>query len=278
MDLDGYFRRVGYAGPRAASLETLRALHRLHPAAIPFETIDVVSGIGVDLAPDAVDAKLIAAGRGGYCFEQNTLFKRVLTALGFEVEGLIGRSRWGRSPDDIPPRTHMALRVRIDSDDWLADVGFGGCMLTTPLRMAEREPQATAFEPMRLRPYGEELRQEAFVRGEWLPVCDFVIQSQLDADFIAPNWWASTHPDSVFRRMLIVTRTTPDARLSLRENWLTLRRRNAEPERRALSLTELEQSLATDFGLPVTPDWRPMLEGALERGESWQAGAGGLRI
>ena len=93
VDLDAYFERIGYGGPWEPTLAVLRELHALHPIAIPFEAIDVLTGDGIDLSPAAVDAKLIHAGRGGYCFEQNSLFGRALRTLGFEVEGLIARSR-----------------------------------------------------------------------------------------------------------------------------------------------------------------------------------------
>jgi len=66
IDLDAYCARIGYAGPRTPTLRTLRALHVLHPAAIPFENIDVLLGRGIDLDPAAIDAKLIrelATGR-----------------------------------------------------------------------------------------------------------------------------------------------------------------------------------------------------------------------
>ena len=95
IDLDAYCARIGYTGPREATLDTLRALHELHPAAIPFEAVDVLLGRGVDLAPEAIDAKMIVAGRGGYCFEQNSLLMRALTTIGFSVEGLSARVRWG---------------------------------------------------------------------------------------------------------------------------------------------------------------------------------------
>ncbi|MDZ4318640.1 MAG: arylamine N-acetyltransferase, partial [Phenylobacterium sp.] len=49
IDLDAYFARIGYGGPRTPTLETLRALHLLHPAAIPFEAIDVLLDRGIDL-------------------------------------------------------------------------------------------------------------------------------------------------------------------------------------------------------------------------------------
>ena len=89
IDLAAYCARIGYSGPLMPTLVTLRALQELHPAAIPFEAIDVLLGRGVDISPQAVDAKLIGRRRGGYCYEQNGLFKRVLQAIGFEVEGLI---------------------------------------------------------------------------------------------------------------------------------------------------------------------------------------------
>ena len=37
FDLDAYFKRIRYTGPRTPTLSTLRAIHALHPAAIPFE-------------------------------------------------------------------------------------------------------------------------------------------------------------------------------------------------------------------------------------------------
>ena len=65
VDLDAYLARIGHAGSRAPTPETLRAVVSAHIAAIPFEAIDVLAGKGVDLAPSAVDAKLIHARRGG---------------------------------------------------------------------------------------------------------------------------------------------------------------------------------------------------------------------
>jgi len=32
FELDAYFERIGYTGPRTATLDTLQAVHELHPA------------------------------------------------------------------------------------------------------------------------------------------------------------------------------------------------------------------------------------------------------
>jgi N-hydroxyarylamine O-acetyltransferase len=261
VDLDAYFARIGYDGPALATLATLRALAWLHPAAIPFETIDTRLGRPVSLEPAAVDAKLIHAGRGGYCFEQNTLLWRALKAIGFEVEILVGRPRWRRAPEEMPPRTHMALRVRLDGVDWLVDVGSPYCITTLPLRLDRGEPQRTFWEPMRLVPVGDELRLELLAGETWRAVCDFVREPQREADLVAPNWYVSTCPEHAFHRTLMVSRTTPGFRLTLVDNELGVRRRSGGPaERRRLTADEMLDVLGEDFGLSVEDGWRPLLE------------------
>jgi N-hydroxyarylamine O-acetyltransferase len=268
VDLQAYCERIGHAGPLAPTLETLRTLQVLHPAAIPFEAIDVLLDRGVDIAPEAVDAKLIDRRRGGYCYEQNGLFKRVLRAIGFEVEGLIARVNWN-APADAPPRppTHMALRVTIEGVPWLADVGFGSCVPTAPLRLDSAEPQATPHERFRLSPIGREWQLDAELAGRWAPVYRLLPTPQLDADYELANWYTATHPQSHFRHRLIVTRTTPEARHALLGARLTVRGAGGAAERRLLDADGIERELAERFLLPVEPAWRPAIERAALEGE-----------
>jgi N-hydroxyarylamine O-acetyltransferase len=263
VDLDAYCARIGYTGARTPTIETLRALHELHPAAFTFEAIDVLLDRGIDLAPAAVDSKMIARGRGGYCYEQNGLFKRVLTAMGFEVEGLIARVHWMNPPDaPTPLRTHMALRVTLAGKPWLADVGFGSCVPTSPLRFDTAEPQPTRHESFRLIPAGEGFRLDALLGEKWEAVYELSNQPQLDDDYQLANWFIATHPTSFFRQQLVVTRTTPEARLVLDRNRLTVRKPDGTIERRVLTADGIERVLAESFGLSVEPAWRPIIERA----------------
>jgi N-hydroxyarylamine O-acetyltransferase len=265
VDLDAYFERIGYEGAPRADLATLRALHVLHPAAIPFEALDVLAGRGVDLSPAAIDAKLITARRGGYCFEQNNLFRRVLTTLGFEVEGLIARVIW-MSPPDAPlgPRTHMALRVTIDGEPWLADVGFGTCTITEPLRIVLGERQRTGHEDFRLQAVGRELQLEVDIAGAWTPVYQANPDPAEQADYEAGNWWTSTHPTSLFRNHLVATKVTPQARYTLIDGRLTTRRPGEEPEHVALDVAAAEHALVDRFGLPFDAAWTPLIQRAVQ--------------
>ena len=133
IDLDAYCRRVGYDGPRTATLETLRALHLLQPQAIAFENLDPLLGRPVLLDAASLERKLLHEGRGGYCYEQNLLFAHVLRALGFNVSEHAARVLWN-VPDGVKtPRSHMLLIVDLDGERYLTDVGFGGNVLTAPL-------------------------------------------------------------------------------------------------------------------------------------------------
>ena len=267
IDLDAYFARIGYDGPREPTLKVLRALHALHPAAIPFEAIDVLLGKGVDLAPAAVDAKLIGGRRGGYCFEHNSLFRRALIALGFQVESLIARVRWMSGPADPPtPRSHMALRVTVEGERWLADVGFGGCVMTAPIRFDSPNAQCTPHEAYRLTDLGHAVRQEVQLPEGWKTTYEFSKEVQAEVDFDVANWFTSTHPSSPFRSLLMVARTTPQARYALLNNRLTIRWEGLEPEQHVFGVNDLGHALETYFQLPVEPAWRPVLERAVAAG------------
>jgi N-hydroxyarylamine O-acetyltransferase len=253
LDLDRYFTRIGYTGSPRPDLETLRALTALHPAAIPFEAVDVLLGRSVDLSLAALQAKLIGGGRGGYCFEQNSLLKGVLGALGFRVEGLIGRVLWMLPPGTPPtPLTHMVLRVTIGSERWLADVGFGSCVPGAPLRLdASGAEQPTRHEVFRLGSEGAWTLLEAQIAGAWQPVYLLSPEPALDIDYVAANWYTATHPDSKFRSELRVAVTTPERRTTLMNNRLTVREARGGMERRFLGEPEIAAALVSTFGLQL---------------------------
>jgi N-hydroxyarylamine O-acetyltransferase len=251
IDLDRYLARIGYTGTPRPDLDTLRELTELHPATIPFEGVDVLLGRPIDLSPCAIQAKLVDGGRGGYCFEQNGLLKRVLEAVGFAVEGLIARVLW-MLPAGTPPMplTHMALRVTIDGERWLADVGFGACVAGAPLRFdAMATEQPTRHETFRVIRRGAWTLLEAQLPDGWHPLYMLSPEPALDADYVAANWYTSTHPDSGFRRELRVARTAPDQRTTLMNDRLTIRRSEGGMERRFLSEQEIARALVDTFGL-----------------------------
>ncbi|MBU0864664.1 MAG: arylamine N-acetyltransferase [Alphaproteobacteria bacterium] len=261
--LTRYLARIGYAGPVAPTAEVLTALQAAHIAAIPFEAIDALTGVGIDIGAEAVAVKLIDRRRGGYCFEQNSLFLRVLKAIGFEAEAMLGRVRW-MLPDDAPatPRTHQVVLVTLDGRPWLADVGFGAAVPPQPLAMDSEETQPTRHESYRVRRGGAGWDVEAQIGDEWKPLYRLDDAAAPPVDCIVGNWYTSTHPESHFRHQLIAARTTNEARYGLRDNRLTVRLADGRTDRRYLTADEIERTLAEIFLLPVQPSWRPAIERA----------------
>ena len=266
VDLDAYFKRIGYDGPRDPTMATLRAIAQNHPDAIPFENLDVLLGRGISLAPSDIDAKLIGAGRGGYCYEQNGLLKRVLQTLGFQVEGLMARVQW-MVPEGAPPRprSHQVLGVSLDGETWLVDAGFGGCVLTAPLRLFSDEVQDSPngkFRVVDAECGGVVERQvQADLSGRWAPLYQVAKGGWADVDYEQANYFTYTHPSSHFTWSMTVGRTTPTARYALKNNRFTHRDvKGAVVEQRDLSVGELEATLRDVIGLPVEADWRPVLE------------------
>lgn len=261
IDLDAYFARIGYAGPRDPTPEVLRALHERHPAAIPFEAIDVLLERSVDITPAAVDAKLIHGARGGYCFEHNSLFRRVLEALGYQVQGLAARVRWNMPPEaPHQPRTHQVLRVEMDGASWLVDVGFGGAVMTAPLRLEPHTVQSTDHDDYRLMPSDDGLMLEMRREAGWIPVYDISLTPCAPADYEMANWFTSTHPGSIFKSVFMTAMTTPDARHGLLFNRYSVRPRGGETQHATLDADGLERVLREVFGLAVEASWRPLLE------------------
>ena len=105
FNLVDYSKRIGYSGTTAPDLATLTGLHRAHIGAIPFENLDIQMGRTVQLDPDALQAKMVRQRRGGYCFEQNSLFMLALQSIGFAPEAREARVRQNTSGLMRPPRT-----------------------------------------------------------------------------------------------------------------------------------------------------------------------------
>jgi len=273
LDLDAYFARVGYTGSRDPTLDTLRALHAKHAAAIPFENLNPLTGWPVRLDLQSLENKLVRGGRGGYCFEQNLLFSRVLRTLGYGVTDLAARVLWrSRNDDDVRPRTHMLLLVDVQGVKHIADVGFGGQSLTGPLRFVPDVEQATPHEPFRLLRIGgtepEEYKLQSLVGKVWKTLYRFDLQPQLDGDYELPNHYLCTSEQSHFRSTLTAARALPDRRYGLANNFLSTHHLHAPSERRALkSVAEVREALTDVFGLTL-PDGahaREQLDAAIAR-------------
>ena len=253
FDLDAYLRRIGHSGVVQPDSATLRSLHRAHSEAIPFENLDIQMGVAIVLDADALQAKLIRHRRGGYCFEQNTLFSHALRSIGFAVETCEARVRQSAA-GAVRPRTHMVLRVRCDDREWLADVGFGGDGLIEPIAL-DGEFAVQGGVPYRVARESALRVLQRFAAGEWEDLYAVLPDPVYPIDFLAGNWFTSTHPQSPFVLNVTAQRLVGGTRHILRNLTYSVAR-GADVQTREISRAELIPLLRDTFGIEVPDDAR----------------------
>lgn len=270
FDLDAYFERIEYSGNANPTLDTLESVHRCHTRAIAFENLNPLLGWRVLLDASSLQQKMIRERRGGYCFEQNLLARYALQAMGFRVAGLAARVVYGLPEGVTLPRTHMLLCVEVEGKAYLADVGFGGLTLTTPLRLECDVEQSTSHEPYRLVSDGTSLVMQARIAGVWKPLYQFTLEEQSPPDYEMMNWYVSTHPQSRFVQNLIAARPDHNVRFALFNDEVAVHHLNGGTERRILStVAELREVLEGPFrlSLPDTPQLDTALARVIEHGQ-----------
>jgi N-hydroxyarylamine O-acetyltransferase len=268
MRLHDYLGRVGVGDPGRASLpanlDTLRRVHVAHRESFLFENLAIQTGGVISVALDDIERKFLDGRHGGYCFEHNTLFGAALRELGFNTTALLGRVR--RGPREGWCRTHMVLRVTIDGEPWLADVGFGaiGLLEPIPLREGATAQQVGLSYTVRredamwvLSCAGSDFLQKGSeplgVQGvATTDLYEFSEDPQTAGDVEVANHYTATHPSSIFRRTLTIQRTTRTDRTLLRSGVLT-RYRDGDVDEQPIDRARLPAVVREVFGIELPP-------------------------
>nr|MEA2797468.1 N-hydroxyarylamine O-acetyltransferase [Phenylobacterium sp.] len=248
MDLKAYFDRIGFRGEARPDVATLTTLHRAHLQAVPYEGLDVQLGRLLTPDPAAAIEKIVARGRGGWCYEMNGVFGEALTEIGFKVTRMAGAAN-RELLGDIVVGNHLVLLVEIDGQPWIADVGFGdGCQDPFPLREGAMTVGGYAFRLEALDERWWRFHNHEFGGARSF---DFVVEPA-DPELLAGRCeWLQYDPTSHFVLNLIVQRFRGDTILQLRGRTLRTVTPAGVDIRLLDSADELVAVLASDFGLDV---------------------------
>ncbi|MEU1672850.1 arylamine N-acetyltransferase [Streptomyces roseifaciens] len=246
LDFDAYLARIGVGGTVRPDLATLRAVHRGHVAAFPFENLEILLGRPILLDVKALQDKMVAQRRGGYCYEQNLLFAAVLERIGFSFTGIGARIRMGS--DKLRPVTHMALKVEADGEQWLCDVGFGGEGLLEPLPFRDGIQAGQGGWTFGIERESQDVRVLRSLHPEgWFDLYAFGPEERFPVDYTVMNHYISTHPHSPFVSRVVVQQTEPGIRRSLVGSMLVTARPDGSEEQREVRVAELVEVLAREF-------------------------------
>ncbi|GAB2988082.1 arylamine N-acetyltransferase [Cyclobacterium sediminis] len=252
LSMKAYFDRIGYRGEAELNLETVKDLHALHPEAIPFENIDPLIGVPVDLSLDRVFNKLVEQGRGGFCFEQNILFGAVLRTLGFNIVGLSARVFWEIEEGEIRPRDHMLLLLDLNGVSFLLDVGFGSASFSAPLVLNHKDIQDTGYNQYRISLVSGFYYLEILIKDSWRLMHRFGLEHQMLADYEVVSWYLCTHPQSLFIKDLMVAKSFSEGRYALHNNQFTVHKKEGESVKQKLqSVKEIIDILEDKFAIKL---------------------------
>lgn len=251
MNRSAYLERIQYSGPVNPDAQTLRGLHRAHMQHIPFENLDIGLQRPILLDEESLWDKIILHGRGGFCYELNGLFARLLKKIGFQVTYLNARV-YNRQGELGIQFDHLALVVQPPCPDkrWLADVGFGDSF-NEPLSFDEPEIQEQG-----LRAYRLEQTQNGYATwqrnydGSWERHYFFDLQPhQFPQEYESACVYHQTSPLSSFTRGSIISKATPNGRISLEDGWLILTENGQRSERPVENREEYQALIKQYFNI-----------------------------
>lgn len=215
--LNLYFKRINWMPTNTEpTLSNLQTLQSHHTSTFPFENLNALLDIPILLDIDTLFHKMIIDKRGGYCYEQNVLFLKVLQSMNFKARGLTGRVLL--SGDPYPRRTHMLILVEIDNKFYLSDVGFGSAAPCVPLSLTTDIIQATPYGNFKLTAKNEQFILHSNYNNNWKPLYMFDLEEQSQKDFEVGNWFTSTNHTAHFKDELILSYKTNKCRYTLDNN------------------------------------------------------------
>ncbi len=248
FDIERYLDRIAYRGARVPSPQALAELQEAHLLAVPFENLDIHRGEPIVLEEASLFDKIVTRRRGGFCYELNGLFARLLEAMGYPTSRVSARV-FGAGGALSPPHDHLALLVACEGR-WLVDVGFGEAFVR-PLDIDDDRPVQQRLEAHRVTRREGSLIYASRAAGaaDFSDQYAFTEEPRSMADFQQRCAYHQTSPQSHFTQKRVITRLTPIGRVTLRDRQLIVTEGSVRTEHPVADEAAWRSVLARDFGV-----------------------------
>ena len=219
-----YLKRIGLENfDMKADLYSLDKAIYAHLTHVAFENLDTWGrGIAPDIRINYLFDKIVNNGRGGWCFELNSLFYAFLKKVGFECYMVISHVMNGET--ELRPPAHCSVIVTLEGKKYFCDVGFGG---SVPFGAMSFEGDSRFGFCLRKNGEFTELYNET-LGCVALQFRDVPVSA---VDFVPLNFYISQLPTSPFRNELIVNIRYEDGSASLINRELKYRRGDEKIEK-----------------------------------------------
>ncbi|WP_303312680.1 arylamine N-acetyltransferase [Hymenobacter sp. BT730] len=252
MNVNAYLERIHYHGTPRVTFHTLAALQLGHMREVPFENLAIHDQQPILLDEALLFTKIVRNRRGGFCYELNGLFAKLLQEIGFTVT-LISAEVCQKDGTFGPAFDHLALLVELD-DVFLVDVGFGDSF-TRPLRLEQRGPQVHGTTAYLIRQERDTyiLHQKNLAEpgSDWEIQYRFTRQARQLADFSRMCHYHQTSPESHFTQKRICSRATAEGRVTLSDQRLIVTQGAMRTETILPSEAAFSQALQAHFSIQI---------------------------
>lgn len=249
IDLDAYLARINYSGPRTPTYDTLAAILRDHTVNIPFESFDVLLGRPIRLDPEGLQSKIVAAGRGGYCFEHASLMHAALEAIGFAPVRHASRVLLFE-PRHASVRQHMFLTVTTGGITYVIDPGFGSFACPQPIPI-DGTPVPTSAPTHRLAREGSDWFLYVTRDGEEIHGWVSTMEEEYPVDFEMMNHYIATHPASFFTHNILASAATKEGRVNVMNQGVQFIRNGVAEATQLADRKALRSLVAQHFGFDL---------------------------
>ncbi|MGB1031188.1 MAG: arylamine N-acetyltransferase family protein [Flavobacteriales bacterium] len=233
-------------------IDELNTLIKQHVHSIPFENLDIMNKTGLSLDLTDLAQKVLFQKRGGFCYELNLLFAAFLTSLGYEVHLISGRVNNGKG-DFGEEHDHLCLKVELDQP-YLVDVGFGRmaeCAVPLPLENVNTTVD-DGKHTYRIVSFDNNYKIQLFQGpNKWRDLYLFSSDIKTIDQFEDMFKYHQTHHNSPFTQTLIVSKPTPQGRISISDKRLIISHRESKSIYTLESKEALEKALFDYFNIQL---------------------------
>ena len=260
-------KRIGYEKEVTLTRECLDDLIFSCQCHVPYDNLDVFDyGREVRLDGESLYNKIVVNGRGGYCFELNGFFFRILKGLGFDVQPCFCRIMIG--PVTGPQDNfidHRASIVTLDGQRYFCDVGTGAPMPLAAMPIVEDVWVNTRGQQFMIRKgdqknwyelYRKMSEQEDGSYEEHLDLY-FLDAPVQEIDFMTPNFFMYMKEDSLPHVRRMVSRKTPTGFVDITNDVFTEVVNGVKTERK-LAYEEILPIIQNVIGIHTTEPLRKL--------------------
>ena len=250
--IQAYLTRLEITEPFGTDRDSLNRLLFAQLTHIPFDSLDVWgAGTCPSLELNDIYKKIVEKGRGGYCFELNTLFRALLNGLGFDAWQAVA---FILNPDGTPqPPAHNVILCDLDGKRYFLDVGYGGPVPYKALELKEgiQDGFLLKKEDVWYVSRIEENRQRPLTAFRDVPVAI--------SELIPLNFYISQRPDSHFRHLIHLSKRNADGSIyALDGKEFKIHTSAGVTVRELTSIEEVKEIMLTYFAMD--PNTAPLRE------------------